>query len=233
MSKIRVEKYESKALELSDFNDLEIEVLEGANFDLKLINFESLKNIKMSAKIGLNATFNVIFAEFSNDSIDIKSVVDLTAPGAACYWKLATLGNGSSKKTFDISFIHNEKETTAEMNNYGVACGESNIIFTGVNHIKNGCTKSVTRQNAKVIVFDEKANGTASPILKIDENDVVASHGAVVGQLNEDHMFYLMSRGLNKNEARKIITMGYLKPISNYFSEDTQNKIQEKIMEVV
>ena len=67
----------------------------------------------------------------------------------------------------------------------------------------------------------------------IDENDVIASHGAVVGQLNSDHMFYLMSRGLSKEEARKIIILGYLNPISVYFSKENQEKISNIIMEAV
>lgn len=233
MDKILIKKGESKSIILSSFSALDIELLEDASLDLKLINFDNLKNVEISAKIGLNAKFNVVFAEFSNSSINVKSVVDLTQKGAACNWKLATLGKGDSLKHFDISFIHSSKETFAGMNNYGVSCDNSNIVFTGVNHIQKGCSKSETHQNAKVIVFDEKAGGTASPILKIDENDVIASHGAIVGQLNSNHMFYLMSRGLSKEEARKIITLGYLKPISVYFSKDNQDKIEKLVMEAV
>ena len=119
------------------------------------------------------------------------------------------------------------------MDNYGVAKDSSNIIFTGCNHILKGSKKAITKQNAKIIVFDKDANGTASPILKIDENDVQASHGAVVGQLNSDHMFYLMSRGLSQNEARMVITLGYLKPISQNFSKSIQEKIENTIKEAM
>ncbi len=119
------------------------------------------------------------------------------------------------------------------MDNYGVAKEKSNIVFTGVNHILEGAKGSETIQNAKIIVFDEESSGTASPVLRIDENDVKASHGAVVGQLNEDHMFYLMSRGLNKEEARALITLGYLQPISRQFSEKTQEKILKLIQEAM
>lgn len=233
MNKIVVKNNENKSIELTKFDSLNIEVFDNAILNLNLINFDSLKNVDISAKIGLNSTLNVVFAEFSNSSIDIKSSVDLTKKGATCNWRLASLGKSDSIKRFDVSFNHNVGETKADMNNYGVACDISNIIFTGVSHIKKGASKSETHQNAKVIVFDEKANGTASPILKIDENDVIASHGAVVGQLNSDHMFYLMSRGLSKEEAKKIITLGYLKPISSYFSEEVQKKIEKIVMEAV
>ena len=89
------------------------------------------------------------------------------------------------------------------------------------------------RVQIKIIVFDEEASGVASPILKIDENDVKASHGAVVGQLNNDHMFYLMSRGLTQDEARMIITLGYLKPVSAQFNEEIQLNIENAIKEAM
>ncbi len=90
--------------------------------------------------------------------------------------------------------------------------------------------KSKTRQEAKIIVFDEKCRGKASPVLNISENDVEASHGAAVGKLNEMHLFYLMSRGLSKEEAKRLITLGYLKPIENRFEEDT---IKERINQAI
>ena len=119
------------------------------------------------------------------------------------------------------------------MNNYGVSRDSSHITFSGCNHIFEHAKGSVTRQNAKIIVFDKESSGTASPILKIDENDVVASHGAIVGQLNEDHMFYLMSRGLTKDESRTLITLGYLRPISAKFSSLVQEKIANAIREAI
>ena len=224
---------ENKVIELSDFDALNIEVLDGSSLTLKLANFSSYENVKISANIGKDSTLAVFFADFSQTNISFKSVVNLVEEGASCTWHLATLSNSNFKKTFDVSFNHKVGNTVALMDNYGVAKDKSNIVFSGCNHILNGAKKSITKQNAKIIVFDKEANGTASPILKIDENDVQASHGAVVGQLNSDHMFYLMSRGLTKDEARMIITLGYLKPISKEFSNELQSKIEEAIKEAM
>lgn len=220
---------ERKELEISDIEDLEILLKNEAILTLRIINIENKNNVKIYAEVGSNCHIEVIYADFVNDSKDLSVKMDLVGEGAYVDWKLATLANGNSKKKFDISFDHLKPNTFSYMNNYGVAKDESNIVFSGVNHIFEHCYKSETKQNAKIIVFDEKSSGTASPILRIDENDVKASHGAVVGQLNNDHMFYLMSRGLSKKEAKQIITLGYLRPISLYFSEDNQKKIEESI----
>ena len=230
---ITLNKKENKVIELTNFNDLKVEVLDGSSLTLKLANFSKNQKMNFMAKVRKDSTLAVIFADFAQSNIDFKSQVNLIEEGASCTWHLATLSNAKFEKKFDVSFIHDVGDTTALMDNYGVAKDESNIVFSGVNYIKNGSKRSNTKQNAKIIVFDKEARGTASPILKIDENDVQASHGAVVGQLNSDHMFYLMSRGLNKEEARMIITLGYLKPISNNFSEEVQSKIEEAIKEAM
>lgn len=231
--KIVLKNNEIRDLEIANFEALNIELNEGSNLSLKLVNFDSVDNIKISAKVKKNARFEVIFADFSNSNINVKSLVDLVEEGASCDWKLATLSNKEFSKRFDVSFTHQVGHTNASMDNYGVARDKSEIIFSGVNHIKEHAKQSVTKQNAKIIVFDKESRGTASPILRIDESDVVASHGAIVGQLNEDHMFYLMSRGLTKDEARELITLGYLKPISVHFSKNIQERIEKVIKEAM
>jgi Fe-S cluster assembly protein SufD len=100
------------------------------------------------------------------------------------------------------------------MSNYGIAEDTSKLVFAGVSEIQKGAKKTHTpAKSPKIIVFDPKADALASPILKIGENDVEASHAAVVGRLSEEHLFYLESRGVDEAMAKRLITLGYLKPI--------------------
>ena len=230
---ISLKKNEKRVLEYTDFSDLNIELQEGSNLLLKLANFKENNEIKIYGKVGKNAGISVVFADFSRNFTKVTSQIDLAEEGANCDWQLATLSNKKDQKEFDISFKHLVGKTTSNMNNYGVARDESKIVFSGISHITEGAKGSNAKQNAKIIVFDENAQGVASPILKIDENDVQASHGAIVGQLNSNHMFYLMSRGLTHDEARLLITLGYLKPVSNQFSEKTQSLIENAIKEAM
>ena len=232
-TEITLKNNENRVLEYTSFSDLIIELPEGSNLLLKLANFQENLDIKIYGKIGKNARISVVFADFSKDFVKISSQIDLAGEGAKCDWHLATLANKKDNKTFDISFKHLVGNTTSIMDNYGVSRDESKIVFSGISHITEGAKKSNAKQNAKIIVFDEKAQGVASPILKIDENDVQASHGAVVGQLNSNHMFYLMSRGLTHEEARTLITLGYLKPVSTQFSEEVQLQIENAIKEAM
>ena len=53
------------------------------------------------------------------------------------------------------------------------------------------------------MVFDNECVAIAKPILKIDENDIEANHAAVVGKINDEHLFYLTSRGISETEAKE------------------------------
>ena len=131
---------------------------------------------------------------------------------------------------FDVSIVHNTSKTIGISDNYGVTKGEGSLTFSGISHIKNGSKFSKTRQNAKIIVFDKLSNAKAQPILKIDENEVEASHGASVGTVNEDQIFYLTSRGIKEDMARQLVTLGYLKPILDGFSDE---EIKEEISTLI
>ena len=98
-----------------------------------------------------------------------------------------------------------------------------------MSHILKGCHRSKSHQNAKIVVFDNDCIARAKPVLKIDENDIEASHAATVGKVSDEHIFYLTSRGLNMDEAKMLITLGYLKPILKGFDTSIVEQINNEI----
>ena len=150
---------------------------------------------------------------------------EIEKEGASVHFHLATLGAETDKKEFSVSFTHLARNTYAEMNNYGVCVENAKLVFSGVGHVLKGAKQTKTHQNAKIMVFDPLCQAFANPILKIDENEIEASHAAAVGKVNEEHLFYLTSRGLKEEEAKQLITLGYLKPILAYFDEEVSSSI--------
>lgn len=204
-----------------EISDRVIEVKEGESLNLNLAAFKAFPAVKIDIKVARNATLTAVFADFSKGEGRFVLNVYLEDEGASCDWHLAALGNGTSRKVFDTSVWHNSPHTTGSMSNYGICRDESRLTFTGTSEIKRGSKGSSTRQSAKIIVFDPLSDGKCSPILNIDENDVTASHAAIVGKLNEGHLFYIMSRGLSMDDAKRLITLGYMKPIEAYFTSDS------------
>jgi Fe-S cluster assembly protein SufD len=79
-------------------------------------------------------------------------------------------------------------------------------------------------------MLSPKARGDANPILLIDEDDVKAGHAASVGQVNPDQIYYLMSRGISKEEAQRLVIYGFLAPV---VSEIPMEKVQSQLQSFV
>ena len=207
---------------INEFENKNVKFILKNNAFLKL-NFLSLTqsacgNYTFELEDSSNAL--VAMADLVKGDVDFNATFNLIGDNANSEWHLASLGADNDRKVFNINFNHVAKNTTGIMSNYGVVEDESMMHFKGISHIKNGSIKSKTRQSAKIMVFDPKCHAKANPILKIDENDIEASHAAIVGKVNDEHMFYLCSRGISENDAKQLITLGYLKPITNYFEDE-------------
>ncbi len=197
---------------------------------IEIASFRKLGDIDICLDIKRNGRAEIAFADFSNESGKVTSTINLVGEGASFSWNLASLAKSEDIKEFTPSVYHKAPHTEAMVRNYGICRDRSSLFFLGESSIFHGAVKSKTRQEAKLIVFDEKCRGKASPVLNISENDVEASHGAAVGKLSEMHLFYLMSRGLDREEAKRLITLGYLKPIENHFEKE---EIKERIDQAI
>ena len=186
--------------------------------------------IQYEVNLGEYSEYRGALADFSYGKRSFNFVCNLNKVYAKANWNLASLATLKDDKTYYVSFYNKAKHTFSKMENYGVCEDEAKLNFFGTSSIVRGAKGSAAHQSAKVMVFDEKCKAKASPILCIDENDVEASHAAVVGQINEEHIFYLTSRGIPEEEAKKLITLGYLNPILNFFDdEETLNEIKDSI----
>ena len=232
---------------------VEISIKEGSDFDFLLINYEKVeeihfdvpanvtinvaslmhfdkKEVKITADVAQNGVFTGYFADFITSDCKADITVNLNGEGAICRWHLASLTEKKQHKEFAVNIYHNALNTYSKMDNYGVVRDDAKLVFAGISQIRNGMHGSKAHQNAKIMVFDKLSNGVAKPILKIDENDVEASHAAVVGKINDEHIFYLTSRGLSEDEAKRLITFGYLKPIIKGFEDD---EYKEEIINLI
>ena len=130
---------------------------------------------------------------------------------------IKTVAITSSNQIVKIKQIieHNAPNTEGYIENYGVANNQSTLVFEGVGKINKKMIKSIARQQNRGIVLGEKARLEANPLLLIDEYDVEASHGAAIGKIDEEQLYYLMSRGLTLKDAERLLITGFLSPIVN------------------
>ena len=218
-------------INIKNNNDIKFVLKEYASLHLSILGKEKVESLRINADLEKFAEIDAYFADFLIDQNKSEITINLNGEEAACAWHLASLATKNDKKAFDVSVYHTSPNTYCKLDNYGVCLNESMLTFAGICKIENGCSGSKAHQNARIMVFDEACKGIAKPILKIDENDIEASHAAVVGKINDDHLFYLTSRGLSEAEAKELITLGYLKPILNGFDDEEMKEEITKLIE--
>ncbi len=103
-----------------------------------------------------------------------------------------------------------QKNGGGEINAKGVAKDKSNLEINGIIAIDQPAGGTNTFMHEHALLLSKEASVKATPALEIDTNDVKASHGASISNLSDEALFYAKSRGLEEDEARKIMAKGFL-----------------------
>ena len=199
--------------------DISFDIKDSGYLKLAIVGSSSHK-ASIKGSVGDNAVLEVYYADFSGIDNEVTTDINLDGVNSSVIWHLAALSKNKAKKKFEVSVNHNNLGTKSQIDNYGVCREGAKLNFSGIVHILNGSHQSVAHQNAKIIIFDDDTDAVAKPILKIDDNDIEASHASTVGKISDDELFYMMSRGISMEQARELITYGYLRPIVNGFDDE-------------
>lgn len=173
------------------------------------------------------------YAELSDGSIDASYRYYLDGEGADAKVRMAILSKEKERKYYEVLIEHRKPHTYGQMDNYGVVKEEGHLIIDGIGTITKGQHNSSSHQTNKIMVFDPRCVASANPYLYIDEYDVKASHAAGVGKMDEEHLYYLQSRGLTKMQAMHLITYGYLKPVIEVIDNEMLKERFEKALSKV
>ena len=140
--------------------------------------------------------------------------------------KIVTLGVKEQKTYFNSEVVNQGLSSKGDILQHGVLLDRSHIVFNGVGFIVKGATGSNAYQSSRMLTLSSEAKADANPMLLIDENDVMAGHGASLGRIDEEQLYYLQSRGLTRKESSRLLVHGFLSPV---ISELTVDKIKELV----
>src|SRR5690625_1984990 len=98
---------------------------------------------------------------------------------------------------------------------------KTTAIFNAIGKIDDGASGANAEQESRILMLSKGARGDANPILLIDEDDVTAGHAASVGRIDELQMYYLQSRGITPDEAKRLIIHGCLAPVAKELPIET------------
>lgn len=211
-----------------DFNSdikLNIKININKNIKLDLNIYNGIKSGKVQYKYYLeeNSSCNVLKYQ-NSDTIKEMIIVELNGEKANINYNFKTIGN--NKETYDYYIYHNSNNTVSNIKNNGVCIDNGNIIYQVSTFIPKDKVGCIANQNNRIInLTDNKCE--IKPNLYIDCDDVEASHSALIGKFSDEEMFYMQSRGLDKETALKLLINGFLS--SDITNKTILNKINKNI----
>ena len=211
---------------ISDFLGKEIKLNVKDNSNASVLLFCKNENeIELNALLNENANLNLDVILMNKDT-KINLNANLVKEYANLNVNVLSMAKDSTK---EINFFveHNAKETKSVVNNIGISFenGKNHFNVNGI--IKPNMTNSEVRQLTRGLILGANGECLAKPILLIDHHDVKAYHGATIGKISDDDLFYLMSRGLTKDESFMLIINGLLEP---FVKEIQAENIKEEIL---
>ena len=156
---------------------------------------------------------NVEFVVLPGESRDIDLSVDLVGEGAQAHIKALYLCKADEKVNFRICMHHCAPGCHSTQIINGIAGGSAQVHFDGTIVVAPEAQQTEAYQENHNIVLTEEAKVETRPQLEIYADDVKCSHGATVGQLNPDELFYMRSRGIPEAEARTLQMLSFLSPV--------------------
>ena len=134
---------------------------------------------------------------------------NLDAPGAACIFDGLYLANGTQHVDHHTSIDHRQPRGTSRELYKGILDGRATGVFNGKVFVRPNAQQSDAQQMNKNLLLSDDAQVETKPQLEIFADDVKCSHGATIGQLDDDAIFYLRSRGVDAAMAREMLIFAF------------------------
>jgi Fe-S cluster assembly protein SufD len=148
-------------------------------------------------------------AQLSRHNVEVS----LGSEGAECWVDgLYLVGTGQHTDTHSL-IDHRVPRCTSHQNYKGILDGRSRAVFNGRVYVHPDAQQTDAFQSNKNLLLSNEARVDTKPQLEIFADDVKCAHGATVGQLEEEELFYLVSRGLRPALARNLLTYGFAEEI--------------------
>lgn len=163
-----------------------------------------------------NSTNVNLGGAISRHDIDLK----FTADGAEAWADGLYMLNGSQHADTHSIIDHQVPNCTSHQNYKGVLNDRSRGVFNGKVFVRENASGTDAQQSNKNLLLSNDARVDTKPQLEIFNDDVKCSHGATVGQLEEEELFYLLTRGLPEELARNLLTYGFAEEIINKIGID-------------
>lgn len=212
-----------------------VEIVAQDNSEIKYAAVDELGEnvtsyLSRRAYVGRNAYVDWSIGLMNSGNTIADFDTDLYGEGSHSEIKVVDITSGRQQEGVNTRVTNYGKHSIGNINQRGVIMDRSKLIFNGIGHIIHGASGANAEQQNRVLMMSSKAHGDANPILLIDENDVLAGHAASVGQVDQKQLYYLMSRGIDKQTAQRMVIRGFL---GDVLVSIPSKKIREQLIETI
>ena len=161
------------------------------------------------ARVMADANYQNAQVSFGSQLSREDLVVELCEQGADAITDGVFIGRAGQLLDHHTNLIHRVGNTTSRQIYKGVLADESRGVFNGRIAISKNASGSNSSQMNKNLLLSRKVELDTKPQLEIDNDDVKAAHGAAIGRLDAEHIFYLRSRGIEMSQAVEMLARGF------------------------
>lgn len=163
--------------------------------------------------LGVDATARINFAaqggELNRFDIHVHLEGDSSRAKVIGGWSL----QGQNHLDLHVALVHQGKATSSTQTLNGVVADAGRSAFSGLIYITENAVGTVAHLKNQNVAVSDRARAVTKPELQIYTDDVVCSHGATTGQLDDEMIFYLQSRGITGETARRLLVQGFLRNV--------------------
>jgi Fe-S cluster assembly protein SufD len=201
----------------------EIVVADGAVVDHYAIVREAQAGFRIGglfARLGRASNFSSHAITLSGAIVRHEAHVVLDGEGAVCTLNGLYLGNGQQLVDNQTTMDHAKPHCDSYELYKGILSGRSRAVFNGKIIVRLDAQKTDAKQSNKALLLSEDAQVTTKPQLEIFADDVKCTHGATVGQLDAESLFYLRSRALSEAQARQLLIHAFAADLLSHIKID-------------
>ena len=205
-----------KLFEIIDVNkgslNLTINLEEDSNLEYISLRKGNETNIHLSVNLRDRAVFNTKNINMFSNKVSFSEDINARGENSEINSMDVVINSSGEVQKFDIESLHYSSLSNCQMRNFVINKNNSITHMNTNGFIEKGTKGVVINQKTKGLLLDLNSEISANPLLCISEYDCNASHGASIGAINEEELYYLMSRGLTKESSERLIVQGFINP---------------------
>jgi Fe-S cluster assembly protein SufD len=213
-----VEEYASATPDLSAYSNAAVEIVVQQAAKVEYVSVQNLSRGTWHfgshhARVERDAELDWVAGGFGSAKGKVWIQNDLAGAGATSRVTGAYFADGTQHLDYDTFQEHIAPSTTSDFAFKGALRDTARAVWRGMIRVEEGAQKTNAYQENRNLLLSKSAHADSIPGLEIMANDVRCTHGATLGQVDREQLFYLMSRGLTRSEAERLIVRGFFQDV--------------------